>query len=350
MDDNGSIYILMNPSMPNLVKIGKTTKEPEEIAKKLSSTTGIPTPFTVVYDGYFQNCTKAEQYIHSVLESKGFRIPMNSEFFEIPVKDAIDAVMQTKDYFGAFEKNDSESNFDDENTEPWLDMLMIAEGYYYGTGDYIQDYNDAISYYLKAIKLGYVDGYQNIAEIYDYELEDSKKAFDYYKKGISNGCTKCYAGMGSYYMFQEKDFSKAQKSFALHMKYTPEEELLAIDICYYIVLTLKEIAIDNRKESIEYFEKTLQYKDEILEHFRKSFDFPFYCNYKSFYDLPKQSQEDGIKEYKSLNNTSYITASFSAEIELGEYFLNYLELIYTDGYISPSDYDLPIFDLTLIEI
>lgn len=349
MDDNGYIYILMNPSMPNLVKIGKTTGEPEERAKELSSKIGLPTPFTVIYDGYFQNCTKAEQHIHSVLESKGFKISMDSEFFEIPIKDAIDAVMQTKDYFEAFGESNSESNFD-EDTEPWLDMQMTAEDYRYGTGDYIQDYNDAISYYLKAIKLGYADGYADIADIYDTELEDSKKAFDYYKKGISNGCSICYAGMGEYYMYQEKDLSKAQKSFELYMKYTPDEELFAMYICYYIFLTLKEIAIDNRIEGIKYFEKTLQYKDEILEYFSENNLFFLVCNYKSFYDLPKQTQEDGIKEYKSLNNTSYITASFSAEIELGEYFLSYLELIYADGYISPSDYDLPIFDITLREI
>jgi len=351
MDDSGYVYVLMNPSMPNLVKIGKTTRDPEERAKELSSTTGVPTPFTVVYDGYFQSCTKAEQHIHLVLEEKGFRVSMNREFFEIPIKDAIDAVMQTKDYFGAFEKNDSESNFDDENVEPWLDMLMIAEEYHYGTGDYIQDYNDAIIYYLKAIQLGYVDGYQDIAQIYDYDLEDTKKAFDYYKKGASNGCPKCYAGMGSYYMYQEKDLSKAQKSYELYMKYTPEEELSYLDMCYYIVTTLKEIGIDNKKEDMEYFEKTFPYKDEILKYFsEKDTLFTLYCNYKSFYDLPKQSQEDAIEEYKNHNSTAYITASYSAQIELGEYFLNYLELIYKGNYISPSEYDLPIFAITFTEV
>ena len=91
--------------------------------------------------------------------------------------------------------------------------------------------------------MGYADGHQDIAQIYDYEFEDPKKAFDYYKKDASNGCSKCYAGMGFYYIYQEKDLTKAQKSYELYMKYTPEEELSYLDICYYIVTTLKEIAL-----------------------------------------------------------------------------------------------------------
>ena len=102
MNDNGYVYVLINPSMPNLVKIGKTTREPKERAKELSSTTGVPVPFIVVYDEFFENCSKAEQYIHTLLADGGFRVSTNREFFEISVKEAIDAVMQTKEYFGEY--------------------------------------------------------------------------------------------------------------------------------------------------------------------------------------------------------------------------------------------------------
>lgn len=102
MNDNGYVYVLINPSMPNLVKIGKTTREPKERAKELSSTTGVPVPFIVVHDEFFENCSKAEQYIHTLLADGGFRVSTNREFFEISVKEAIDAVMQTKEYFGEY--------------------------------------------------------------------------------------------------------------------------------------------------------------------------------------------------------------------------------------------------------
>lgn len=42
------VYILTNPSMPDLIKIGKTEKTAPERAEELY-TTGVPTPFEVVY-------------------------------------------------------------------------------------------------------------------------------------------------------------------------------------------------------------------------------------------------------------------------------------------------------------
>ena len=102
MNDNGYVYVLMNPSMQNLVKIGKTKREPEERAKELSSTTGVPTPFVVVYNCYFESCSNAESFIHKYLEHKGFRVSSNREFFEIPIKDAIDSVLKAKEHFGEF--------------------------------------------------------------------------------------------------------------------------------------------------------------------------------------------------------------------------------------------------------
>ncbi len=55
MSGNGYVYVLMNSSMRGLVKIGKTEREPEERAKELSASTGVPTPFMVeiMGTGYF---------------------------------------------------------------------------------------------------------------------------------------------------------------------------------------------------------------------------------------------------------------------------------------------------------
>ena len=74
MSDNAYVYVLMNPSLQNMVKIGKTTREPEERAKELSSVTGVPTPFIVVYSCMFESCSDAETFVHTYLETKGFRV------------------------------------------------------------------------------------------------------------------------------------------------------------------------------------------------------------------------------------------------------------------------------------
>jgi hypothetical protein len=43
----GYIYVLSNPSMPGIVKVGRTFREPRARAAELSASTGVPTPFKI---------------------------------------------------------------------------------------------------------------------------------------------------------------------------------------------------------------------------------------------------------------------------------------------------------------
>jgi T5orf172 domain len=94
----GYVYALLNSTMAGLVKIGKTEREPDERAKELSCGTGIPTPFVVAYAEWFQDCSAAEDYVHSLMEKKGFRVSQNREFFCAPLKAAIQAIMKAKEW------------------------------------------------------------------------------------------------------------------------------------------------------------------------------------------------------------------------------------------------------------
>lgn len=123
MNDSGYVYVLMNPSLKNMVKIGKTTREPEERAKELSAATGIPTPFIVVYSCLFESCTEAESFVHTYLESNGFRVASNREFFEIPINLGIDAVIKAKEHFGEFLAN-SGNNEQSDNNKKLIDIYQ----------------------------------------------------------------------------------------------------------------------------------------------------------------------------------------------------------------------------------
>lgn len=59
---------MINPSYSGVVKIGKTTKDPEERAKELSSATGVAPHFIVVYKRMFNNCHIAERVVHGILD------------------------------------------------------------------------------------------------------------------------------------------------------------------------------------------------------------------------------------------------------------------------------------------
>ncbi len=88
----GYVYVMINPSLPEMVKIGMTTKDPNERAKELSAATGVPTPFILVFYKPFIDCYSTEQQIHQFLEDKGYRVKNNREFFNMPTKLAIDIV------------------------------------------------------------------------------------------------------------------------------------------------------------------------------------------------------------------------------------------------------------------
>ena len=74
------IYVLTNPVMPDLVKIGKTTNLEDRI-RSLSAHTGVPIPFEVFYACEVVDANKIERHLHD-----GFgdhRINPRREFFRI---------------------------------------------------------------------------------------------------------------------------------------------------------------------------------------------------------------------------------------------------------------------------
>jgi len=86
---SGCVYILSNPSIPNLLKIGYTSKTARERAKEIDST-GVPTPFHVEYEAFVSNPKKTERKVHEILRSK--RPNDNREFFECQLDEAITAI------------------------------------------------------------------------------------------------------------------------------------------------------------------------------------------------------------------------------------------------------------------
>ena len=109
----GFVYVMINPSLEGMVKIGKTTRSPNDRVKELSSATGIPTPFILVFHKKFKDCHYTEKAIHQYLEKNGYRISDNREFFKMPVTDAINVVQ----LFFDIENNDNNSVALSENSQ-----------------------------------------------------------------------------------------------------------------------------------------------------------------------------------------------------------------------------------------
>jgi hypothetical protein len=85
----GFVYILTNPVMPGIVKIGCTERSPTMRALELSNASGVPAPFQVF--GYIEvaDHQAVEREMHSQWDKE--RVSSNREFFRA---DALD-VWQT---------------------------------------------------------------------------------------------------------------------------------------------------------------------------------------------------------------------------------------------------------------
>jgi len=81
----GFVYVMSNKSMPGIIKIGMSTKMPEERAKELSSDTSTPTSFIVEYYAIFDDMIKAERMAHQRLKPHHH----GKEFFSTTVENAI---------------------------------------------------------------------------------------------------------------------------------------------------------------------------------------------------------------------------------------------------------------------
>ena len=86
MNKKGTIYVISNPAIPNMVKIGKTDNLERRI-KELSSPSGIPLAFECVVAKTVNDMDFAEKKLHEAFASK--RINPRREFFDIDEEELI---------------------------------------------------------------------------------------------------------------------------------------------------------------------------------------------------------------------------------------------------------------------
>ena len=87
MDSSGGVrkpeyvYVLVNKSVPNMVKIGMTTSTPDERARQISAGTGVPTPWIPVYSFQCYRSDLLEADVHDYFAAQ--RVNTHREMFAV---------------------------------------------------------------------------------------------------------------------------------------------------------------------------------------------------------------------------------------------------------------------------
>lgn len=68
-DIRGWVYVISNPSIPGLIKIGFSRKDPVLRARELDGT-GLPTPYRVEFDALVWNPSRLERRVHERLRDR----------------------------------------------------------------------------------------------------------------------------------------------------------------------------------------------------------------------------------------------------------------------------------------
>jgi hypothetical protein len=83
----GIVYVLTNPAMPGIVKIGKTSRDSVDTRLSELYSTGVPVPFECAFAGRVSDESKVEKAFH--LAFGPYRLNPKREFFQIEPEQAI---------------------------------------------------------------------------------------------------------------------------------------------------------------------------------------------------------------------------------------------------------------------
>lgn len=183
----GYIYALVNASLNGVVKIGRTSRDPENRVREISSATGVPTPFILVYKEYFDDCYTAEKVIHAHLENKHLRVNSNREFFSITVNDGIEVIKKIKTELEF--KTDEGMDYNSPEYQQKLIDELIKKGYSLIRGhNEIKDPVQGVKFLERAAELGSSEACYELSDVYgEYGNTsikgDLQKVLEYLRQG-----------------------------------------------------------------------------------------------------------------------------------------------------------------------
>jgi len=209
--EQGWVYVLVNSSIPGMVKVGRTTRPPGERAAELSAATGVATPFVLAFEQTFADCVQAEQDIHAELDRMRMRVAANREFFRGSPADIVRIVLEVASLSG---------EAPDFKLAPTAAVwLTRGDNALFGRGETLQDMTDALRCYRLAATRGSLVALERLGSIYAQLRSKGRagrrRAMRYLKEGAKRGNYYCYTEMARLYAAEghASNFTKAWNLF-----------------------------------------------------------------------------------------------------------------------------------------
>ncbi len=210
MEEQGWIYVLVNSTIPGLMKVGRTTRPPAARVAELSAATGVATPFVLAFEQAFADCVSAERLAHAELDRRGLRVAPNREFFRGSPAEIVRIVLDVA--AGAVPPPPAAP------ARTAFGLLAEGERHLFGTGTHFQDVSDAAHYYRLAAAHGSLVALERLGAIYAQcgtkRRPERRRAMRYLKDGAKRGNYYCYCEMAMVYA-REGHLANFHKAWAL---------------------------------------------------------------------------------------------------------------------------------------
>lgn len=199
---SGYLYILINPTIPGLSKVGKTTREPADRSAELSGATGVASPFILAYQQPVADCDFAEAWIHDALTERGWRHANNREFFSAPLHEIVALMAQCSSIEPSIpkEKIIAASGIDEhheEATDEGDRLALLAYQTLLGSGGGFADRPRGAKIMQQAADLGSILACKTAGELLmegeNGIPKDLPKAFGYLVRAADGGLVECRA-------------------------------------------------------------------------------------------------------------------------------------------------------------
>lgn len=215
MRSPGFVYVMTNPRLPGSVKIGKTSRPPEDSTREWNAA-GDAETLHVSDAAYFSDHDAAEYFVQEYLAT--FRDPEKPDYYQVPVEIAMRALSAAMErHVGTRTARQHNSSLYDSGAMPTSDQTATSV-YEDAESKRRESPAEAITLFKRAGRLGEPRAFIALAEMHergDGVPADSKRALEWLEEGARSNARECFGQLADRYDESGKsnsdDYRKAHK-------------------------------------------------------------------------------------------------------------------------------------------